>query len=336
MGLYDREYSRYDEPRGSISSPAAWSANTWIIVLNVAVHIIRIFLPKMQTTGRIPLRGDPLYIFGHFSTAEVIWTGGLEFWRFLTFQFLHADGLMHLGFNMLGLYFFGALVEGHLGKRRYLAFYLTCGVFGALLFMLLNAIGLQFGSTNALPFLLTNDPQAPLVGASAGVFGVIMACAYIAPNTMVQMLFPPISLRMKTMAYAYVGLALVNLIFAGKNQGGDAAHIGGAIAGFFFIRHSHLLRDFFDVLGDSRKTKPSSKTASKSKSRGGGPVPPLRLVRPEDDPPAPRPVSRPEPPRDGPSEEELDRVLAKHKAEGPQSLTPQEIEVLRRATQARR
>jgi membrane associated rhomboid family serine protease len=55
---------------------------------------------------------------------------GFEFWRFISFQFLHAN-LSHLLFNMIGLYFFGSIVEQYLGSKRYLAFYLLCGVAGA-------------------------------------------------------------------------------------------------------------------------------------------------------------------------------------------------------------
>ena len=244
MGIYDRDYI-FQRPGGR-TGVGAWSANMWIIVINIAVHVLRMFLPKIQAPIFDTKGVDALYLYGHFSTFTVMWKGGLEFWRFITFQFLHADPI-HLGFNMLGLYMFGSLVEGHLGKKKYLAFYLTCGVFGALVFLLLNVIGLYVtkeGQATPMPFLLTSNERAPLIGASAGVFGVIMACAYIAPNTIVQLLFPPVSLRMRTMAYAYVALAGINLIFSGANKGGDAAHIGGAIAGYFFIRHSHLLRDF--------------------------------------------------------------------------------------------
>src|SRR6185436_18755240 len=85
--------------------------------------------------------------------------------------------------------------------------------------------------------------------ASAGVFGVIMAAAYIAPNAIVQLLFPPIPLKLKWFAYGYVALAAANLLRGGHNAGGDAAHVGGALAGYFFVRNAHLLRDFFDVIG---------------------------------------------------------------------------------------
>jgi len=81
-----------------------------------------------------------------------------------------------------------------------------------------------------------------------------MAAAFIAPNAQI-LLFFIIPMRLRTAAYAFTALAAVNLARGGNNAGGDAAHIGGALAGFYFIRHTHLLRDFFEILGPSRKHK---------------------------------------------------------------------------------
>jgi membrane associated rhomboid family serine protease len=186
----------------------------------------------------------PLERLGYFSTAYGFF--GVEMWRFITFQFLHAN-ITHLLFNMFGLWVFGGMVEQYLGSKRYFAFYLTCGIFGAVSYLALNFLGNVLHVS--LPFVLNDSIFTPLIGASAGVFGVIMACAYIAPNAMVMLLFPPIPLKLKWLAYGYVLLAAWNLWRQGNNAGGDAAHLGGAIAGAFFIRRAHLLRDFFDIFG---------------------------------------------------------------------------------------
>ncbi len=190
---------------------------------------------------------SPVQAYGHLSTAYGIYR--FEMWRYVTFQFLHAN-ITHIFFNMFGLWIFGGMVEQYLGSKRYAAFYLTCGIFGALSYLLLNLLGV--GLHRPIPGLLTDSIYTPLVGASAGVFGVIMACAYIAPNAIVQLIFPPIPMRLKWFAYGYVVVAAWNLLRGGANAGGDAAHIGGAIAGFFFIRNAHLLRDFFDIFGNAR------------------------------------------------------------------------------------
>ncbi len=194
----------------------------------------QLLLPPMQ----------PLSAYGHFSTGRAFF--GLEVWRFVTFQFLHAD-FWHLLFNMLGLLVFGGMVEQYLGFKRYAAFYLLCGIFGAIGYLILNFLGAVVGLS--LPGVLIHDIYTPLVGASAGVFGVIMAAAFIAPRAVVIIPILPIPMPMWVMAYGYVILALVNLLTGGRNAGGDAAHLGGAVAGYFFIRNTHLLRDFFDIMG---------------------------------------------------------------------------------------
>jgi len=311
MGLQDRGYYR-DDRGGHAGTFAGLSATTWLIVANCVVF------------GAVALGLGFVYEFGFFSTWRLFGTApnasipNLEFWRLVTFQFLHAN-LIHLLFNMLGLHFFGRLVESHVGPKRYLAFYLTCGIFGGLCYLLLNLLG-QAARSMGLPEvggLLFNDPRTPLVGASAGVFGIIMACAYIAPNSVVQLLIPPIPLRMKTFAYVFLGLAAANLlIFSGDNKGGDAAHVGGALAGYFFIRNIHLLRDFFDVFSDSRKQAP--KPAGRGFfSRGGG-ARSRKVVAA------------------GPPDAEIDRILEKVSTHGLHSLSEREKALLREASERRR
>lgn len=179
--------------------------------------------------------------YGHFSLLKGFL--GLEVWRVVTYQFLHAN-ITHLFFNMFGLFIFGGMVEQYLGRKKFLSFYLICGISGGLLYLIivgLVELGLKLPGTLAHTTMAT-----PLIGASAGVFGVIVACARLQPNARVMLLFPPIPMKLKWMAYGYVGIAAFNLISGGNNAGGDAAHLGGAIAGFYFIRNIHLLRDFLD------------------------------------------------------------------------------------------
>jgi membrane associated rhomboid family serine protease len=191
---------------------------------------------------------SPLQRWFSFSTSRGFFK--IEFWRFIGFQFLHG-GLMHILFNMIALYFFGPMVENCLGSKRYLAFYLLCGIFGALMYLLLNLGG--FVVTNfvnaeiSIPGLLFSSTYTPLIGASAGVFGVLMAGAYLAPDTRVLLMFIP--MRLRTLAYLIVIIALVQLFRQSANAGGEAAHLGGAAAGFYFIRRTKHLHGFFDFLG---------------------------------------------------------------------------------------
>lgn len=267
MGIADRDY-RDRTPSGGLSLRGL-SATKWLIIINCVVF----FLQALTYKGSV----DPFTYYGHFSTKTVF--NQLEVYRLVTFQFLHG-GITHLFFNMFGLYIFGPIIEDSLGKKKYLALYLVCGIFGGLLYLLLNLLGNLLPMVGiAFPGLLFHDPATPLVGASAGVFGVIMASAYVLPDSKV-VLFPiPIELKIKTLAYVYCGLAVASWIIGTtplgpvlrmQNAGGEAAHVGGAIAGYFFIRNSHLLRDFFDVFEDSRKPNrnPRSPDTSAPRSRG--------------------------------------------------------------------
>lgn len=243
----------------------------------------------------------PLDAWGHFSTYKGFFS--LEVWRLVSFQFLHAN-INHIVMNCIGLFFFGPLVEQALrSRKRFMAFYLVCGVFGALMYLLLNLTGYLWTQAvgNEPPFaLFFSNITTPLVGASAGIFGILMAAAYVAGNGTMYV-FGIIPMRISTGAYLFTAISIANLIVGGQNAGGDAAHVGGAIAGFFFIRRMHLLRDFFDVLGSD------------------GPRPPKR--------------GKPKP---KPAQEKLDAILDKVNQGGLHALSEKERTFLERETEERR
>lgn len=295
MGIHDRPYTdppSYGGPTGGrLGRLRLLSVTAWLVIINAGFYLL-------QTLLSAPGRMDPLTGYGHFSTHHLM---GLEVWRLVTFQFLHAD-IWHLAFNMLGLVVFGPMVEGFLGRKKYLAFYLFCGICGGLAYLILNLVGVMGVQ---LPGALRVSTTTPLIGASAGVFGIILACARIDPNRTVMLIFPPIPLKLSWLAFGYVFFALVNLLSGGQNAGGDAAHIGGALAGFFFITRAHLLTDFFDVLEDSRKKVAAQPEAHRQRKKAAG-------------------------------EKEVDRILAKVQAEGLHALTERERRTLREASESKR
>jgi len=242
----------------------------------------------------------PLKRWLYFSTELAV--KRLEFWRFIGFQFLHADQY-HLLFNMVGLFFFGGMVEEYLGSKRYLAFYLLCGIVGALMYLLLNLLGitasLMFHEGIRIPGLLFSSPVTPLVGASAGIFGVIMAGAYLAPRATV-LLFFVLPMPLWVAAYGLIAIALFVIFVGGDNAGGQAGHLGGAIAGWYFIRHPHHLHGFFDLLG---RADPTSHHYRRGKR-------------------IPRPVGV------GAGDAEVNRILDKISTEGMRSLTDEEKRTL--------
>ncbi len=242
----------------------------------------------------------PLQRWLHFSSKKVV--GGGELWRLIGFQFLHAS-MAHLLFNMIALFFFGSLVENYLGSKRYLAFYLLCGIAGSLLYLLLNLGGFVWVESLGLPplrGLLINATGTPLLGASAGVFGVLIGGAFLAPNAKVLVFFI-LPMRLATLAWVMVGVAVVSIFLGTDNAGGEAAHLGGALAGWGFIRHPQRLHRFFDWLG---RFDPTSRRFRAPKTRSE--------------------VSR---------DADIDRILAKISRQGLHSLTPAERKILQQASQ---
>ncbi|MEM6258592.1 MAG: rhomboid family intramembrane serine protease [Planctomycetota bacterium] len=305
MGWQERDYHRDDSGAGRGLSTAALRGRSvvfWLITINVGVFL----LDKILISGGMGsqlvftnLEGKPvslglmgpLELWGHFSGYFAI--QNYQAWRFLSFQFLHAN-FGHILFNMLGLFFFGPMVEHYLGSRRFLIFYLICGAIGSLAYLFFWAVG-----------LILAGPLVPLIGASAGVLGVLVGAAVIAPNTTVQLLFPPIPVRLKTLAWVIVGIGVFTILFRGfqrgSNAGGEAAHLGGCLAGYLLIRYAHVL-SFVDRFSSNQGRRA---VGGSSKKRNADPA-------------------------------EIDRILDKVREQGIQSLSRKERKTLQSETDRQR
>lgn len=209
----------------------SWPITKYLIVFNIAIFALGMVwtTPIAPLTFGLPYSGEVSipFLYGFYSEFSC-WKLG-EFWRLLTYQFLHAD-LGHLAFNMLALYFFGGLVEKIMGKSRYLLFYLICGISGALFSSLLGYMGLYEGGLAIEGYRLI-----PMVGASASIYGILVAGAFVFPKIKVQLLFPPVTLTMRTLALGLIGLSIVIIAFDLHNAGGEAGHMGGMIMGGLLI-----------------------------------------------------------------------------------------------------
>ena len=267
-GIYDRDYYRESLPRGGFGAFYAWSVTTWLIILNVVVFFADGLLQRaaakpdygpdeysdvMEDAPARPAADawfasmPPLQRWGYFSTDRAIYHG--QVWRFLTFQFLHASP-MHLLFNMVGLYLFGPIVEAQFGSRRYLCFYLLCGLAGAASYLILSTT-----------HVLVDDPSTPLVGASAGIFGLLVAAALIAPDVQVFYYMFPVTIGL--LAIVGMLMALYAVLSLGYNAGGEAAHLGGGVLGFAIMKNQHWLNAFTP----QRRAVASASTASTRRSR---------------------------------------------------------------------
>lgn len=141
-------------------------------------------------------------------------------WQFVTYQFLHA-GILHLAVNMMGLWFTGNILERILGARNFIFLYLLCGVAGGVLQLMIN-------------------PGPTLIGASGAVSGLVAAFSTLYPRMPITaLLFFVIPVRMQAMwlGIMVVGLSLFFLLTGLFNDIGNGAHIGGALAGFCWVKY---------------------------------------------------------------------------------------------------
>ena len=164
-------------------------------------------------------------------------------YQIFTHMFTHA-GFMHILFNMFGLWMFGRVLESVWGPKKFLLFYLVCGIGAAAAHMVVAYFqyqpileALEFakatGQTEYVEHLQTFQGYA--VGASGAVMGVMVAFAYLFPNTELMLLFPPIPIKAKWLIIIMIGFDLFGGL--GKTSDGVAhwAHLGGAAMGFLLV-----------------------------------------------------------------------------------------------------
>lgn len=143
-----------------------------------------------------------------------------EVWQLVTYAFLHG-GIVHIAFNMFALYMFGGPIERVFGPRRYLTYYLVCVLSAGIAQLITSAL------TGAL---------YPTVGASGGVFGLLLAYAMYFPHSRVMLLFPPIPMPARVFVIVYAALELF-LGVTGTQEGvAHFAHLGGLVGGFLMLR----------------------------------------------------------------------------------------------------
>lgn len=151
-------------------------------------------------------------------------------WSILTYMFMH-EGFFHIIFNMLFLYWFGMIIHQYLGSRKLANLYILGGLAGALFYVLIY---------NIAPFFNNVVDTSLMLGASAGVFAIVVGAATLAPNTtFMLLLIGPV--KIKYIAIFYVILAFANTV--GANAGGELAHLGGALMGFLYVTQLRNGRD---------------------------------------------------------------------------------------------
>jgi membrane associated rhomboid family serine protease len=285
MGLADRHYMRDSYHASNVTIKL-------IVVLIVAfvIESLLLFYGRWDVINHLGL------------TVAGIKAG--KIWQLFTFQFLHSTPWpWHVLFNCLGLYFFGRPVEQLLGPKKFLLVYLLAGIIGGLL----QAI---------ITLLLPNHLDIPVVGASAGICGVI--AIFCSLNPMQEMTawvyFFPVTIRAKYFLMFLGGLSLFGTLVPFDNVA-HAAHLGGIFLGLAYVRWSTAWEGLFNwkFFKSGQRKKKSGNTKSKS---------PAWLATKSDatDLPSEEFISR-----------EVDPILDKISQQGIQSLTDRERKILEAA-----
>ena len=186
-----------------------------LLVANVAVFLGQAFADDSLIT---------LFALWPFGTPAL--TGpdapaGFLPWQLVTYSFLHGNGL-HLLVNMLGLYMFGSEVERVLGSRRYVTYYVVSVLSAAVAQLAMSA--------------LTAGPPYPTVGASGGVFWLLLAYGMFFPRRMVMLIFPPIPMPARVFVVVYAAIELYLGVTGTQAGVAHFAHLGGMLGGFLLLR----------------------------------------------------------------------------------------------------
>ncbi|MGK6350633.1 rhomboid family intramembrane serine protease [Parapedobacter sp. DT-150] len=215
-------------------------------------------------------------------------------WTILTYM-VTQQGLFHLLFNMLWLFWLGIIFLDFLKKRQFTFVYLAGGIVGGLLYLL---------AYNAIPVFRAEAFRTMMIGSSASVSAIVFATATLLPDYTIRMLFFG-NVKLKYLALAF--LIIDVLAVAGLNAGGSIAHIGGALFGFVYIKRLQNGQDWSSLL----ERKPKRRK--------------LRVVHNEKETPMyEEPLV--------PNQEVIDGILDKISQSGYESLTKAEKEALFKAS----
>ncbi len=217
MGLYDRDYTQADfqsqyrhasHPRMSFPQPTP--VFKWLLIVNIVVFLSGFLIPKFGA-----------FLLYSFSVWPKDLGTSMQIWRLITYQFLHG-GLGHIFWNMFILFFFGPMLERLWGSRKFLTFYLVCGATGGIFYPILAHIGWL--------------DVARLIGASGYILGMLAAAAILFPNMKVYV-FGVFPLKMSILAIILAVMSILSLLRpdVSANAGGEAAHLGGMVAGALYV-----------------------------------------------------------------------------------------------------
>ena len=187
-----------------------------LLIINVAVFFIQLLASNLL------LGGKPLwYVLNMWFALNPLYEGfNFQIWQLITYQFMHStSGFSHIFFNMLMLWMFGMEIENYWGSKKFLIYYLLCGVVAGLFQLFISP-------------LLGVSP-AVTIGASGAIYGVMIAFGLMFPDRYIFLYFL-LPIKAKYMIGFMIILEFM-LVDSAQSNVAHLAHLGGALAGFLFI-----------------------------------------------------------------------------------------------------
>ncbi len=233
--LHKKDFTMYNNSRGFLSSIPPVTKN--LLLINILMWIATMLFPQLND-----VLGLHYWSASKFNPAQLV-----------TYMFVHG-GFTHMFFNMFSLFMFGGLLEQALGRKRYLFYYISCGIGAAIVQEVVTMLTLDdmFKYANAEGFIVLQGAEAVqyamrtgeygqvlnnilVVGASGAIFGILLAFGMIFPNMPLYIMFLPIPIKAKWMVLGYGVLELAFGVTGAFSTIAHFAHLGGMIFGFFII-----------------------------------------------------------------------------------------------------
>ena len=216
-----------------------------LVIINAIMFLLTLAFPIITSNIMKPEYQDLYRLFGmyYFALDEFMP------WQVITHMFMHAS-MSHIFFNMFGLVSLGGILEKFWGPKRFLMFYLICGLGAAFIhqvsqsvqvYQVCHSFYFDYNLLSPLQQLKLNGIGANVVGASGAIFGVLAAFALLFPNQELFIMFIPVPIKAKyvigflVLLVLYMGIS-GNSIFGYGGNIAHFAHIGGALFGFIIVQ----------------------------------------------------------------------------------------------------
>ncbi len=210
-GIFNEFKNAWDKPNNALIQ---------IIIINVVIFVVLLVLKVLLVVSEQGTLYEAI-------RSKLMLPASIPYllkqpWTIVTYFFTH-EGFLHIIFNMLFLFWFGRIIQEFLGQNKVIALYVLGGLAGGLFYILIY---------NIIPFYQGRVEGSLMLGASAGVYAIVVGAATFMPNYTFFLLFlGPI--KIKYIAIFYVLLSFSQSI--GSNAGGELAHLAGAGVGFLYI-----------------------------------------------------------------------------------------------------